>query len=551
MEKHTHREEEHFFGAAKVIAGITVLSRILGLVRDILIVSFGANRATDSFWTAFRVPNVFRRLFGEGALSAAFVPVFTEVAERQGWDKARSILANCFGLLALLLAGIVVIVELVLAGFLIFAPGPWDRMLLIQLTMLVVPFMITICLLALGSAAMNCKGHFAYPAFAPIMLNIFLIAGAWAAHHFFGGGQWQGLFLLAISSLLAGVAQVVGVFWLLARAKLAAMPVLAPIGPEVRRIAALALPMMLPLGLTQLTSLFESFYAWLMSATDGAPSFTVFSVTIAKPLQAGIVTCVYAAERLYNFPLGILAVSVATAVFPLFSRYAARGDMAGLRDVTGRALRLSLFLGIPSGVALIVLAKPAIMLIYRHGQFSDSDAGRAALILKMYCLGMWAYFARGILLRAFFCRKDVKTPLKISCWLTAVNILLVAALVFTPLRGAGIGLATAITASANALLLTWALRRRWGALGLAEIARSVVRTLLASGLMAGAMLAAMHYVAAAAAASAFASGLLVAAGTAAGIAVFFGSAMFMRSPELRELMGALKPTAPDGDGPQE
>ena len=155
------------------------MSRILGLVRDRAIVAFGANRHMDVFWTAFRVPNLFRRLFGEGAMSAAFVPVFTEVGRAEGWDKARLVLANVTGWLALMLAGLLLVGELALAGWLVgsaaFGWGGWDSALLVQLVMILLPFMFTICLLALGSAALNCKGDFVYPAFAPIMLNIALL----------------------------------------------------------------------------------------------------------------------------------------------------------------------------------------------------------------------------------------------------------------------------------------------------------------------------------------------------------------------------------------
>lgn len=305
------------------------------------------------------------------------MPVFTETAETEGWDRARFVLANCAGLLALLLAGLVAVIELVLAAVLLFAPGQWDRTLLIQLMMIVLPFMITICLLALGSAALNCKGHFAYPAFAPIILNVFLIAAALLARRFLGGGQWQGLFVLAGAVVAAGLAQLAAVAWLLRTAGLAAMPSIRPVVSEVRKIAALTLPMMIPMGLSQLSSLFDSFYAWFMTATETASHFTVLGHTMAKPLQPGVVTCLYAAERLYNFPLGIFAISLATAVFPLFSRYAARGDVAGLRAATNRSLRLSLFLGIPAGVALILLARPAAVLIYRHGDFRPDDAARA------------------------------------------------------------------------------------------------------------------------------------------------------------------------------
>ena len=200
-ETQEHREREHFFKSARVVAILTMLSRILGLVRDRVIFAFGANRATSTFWTAFRIPNTFRRMFGEGALSAAFVPVFTEVTEAQGWDKARLVFANAAGALALILGVLLVVIEVGLLVWLSLYPGAWDRMLLLQLLMIVMPFMFTICMLALTAAALNCKGRFAYPAFAPIILNIFLIAAAYIAHTYYSDAQTSGLILLSIAEI--------------------------------------------------------------------------------------------------------------------------------------------------------------------------------------------------------------------------------------------------------------------------------------------------------------------------------------------------------------
>jgi putative peptidoglycan lipid II flippase len=532
-------EREHFFGAAWTVAAVTVLSRVLGLLRDMAIVALGANRATDSFWTAFMIPNLFRRLFGEGALAAAFVPVFTEVSEAEGPDKARLLLANTAGLLALLLAAIVVLLELILLLWLLLAPGAWDRTLLLQLIMIVLPFMFTVCLLALGSAALNCRGRFFYPAFAPVLLNVFLIAAATFVHAVLPGAGWEALFLLSAVVILAGVAQLIGVAWLLKSVDLAVVPCLRPLLPAVRRVAKLALPMMIPLSLLQLSAFFDRFYAWWMTATPGSPR--VFW-GIARPLEPGVVTCLYAANRLYQFPMGILAISLATAVFPLLSRYASRGDTAGLRDATNRALRLSLFMGIPAGVALILLARPAILLIYRHGRFTPDDVVRVSLILRMYCLGMWAYFCNHILLRAFFAQKDYRTPLRVSCALAATNVLMVALLVFTPLRARAMGLATASTSSINALMLAWILRRRWGHLGLRKVLVSLLRTGAATALLAAAIWAVTEYLTPLTRSwgSTAASAAIVFSGIAAGAATFLLAAMGLRCPELGELGRSLR-----------
>ena len=540
----SHGEGRRFFGAIKLIAALTTLSRLLGLVRDMAIVALGANRLTDAFWTAFKVPNLFRRLFGEGALAAAFVPVFTEVAEKEGLDKARSVLANAAGLLAVILAALVVAIEIALLLWWVLAPGGWDRNLLLQLVMIVLPFMFTVCLLALGSAALNCRGHFGYPAFAPILLNVALIAGAAAVHRWFPGGDWPGLFLLAGAAVLAGVVQLGGVVWLLRSVDLAVMPCLRPILAPVRRIGKLMLPMMVPLGIVQFSALFDAIYAWWMTATPDHPALEVLGFTIGKPLQPGVVTCVYAADRLYQFPLGILAISLATAVFPLLSRYAARGDLAGLRTATNRALRGSIFLGLPAGVGLVLLAEPAITLIYRHGKFTPFDTSRAAFVLQMYSLGMWAYFARHILLRAFFAQKDTRSPLRVALVCAAANVVLVVGLIFTPLRAGAIGLATAVTAVANVLVLTWILRARWGRLGLREIGVSVFRTVAATAALAAAVLLVRTYAAPWSERLAdqwrlpwLGSAVVVIAGIVLGGGVFLLTAAALRCRELRELHG--------------
>ena len=149
MPENSHHEQARFFAAAKLMAALTMVSRVLGLVRDMVIVPIGSAVLADRFWTAFSVPNLFRRLFGEGALSAAFVPVFTEVAETEGWDKARLVLANVAGMLAAALAGLVVVIELSLWGAWELFGGDWTRLVLLQLTGLMLPFMFTVCLLSL------------------------------------------------------------------------------------------------------------------------------------------------------------------------------------------------------------------------------------------------------------------------------------------------------------------------------------------------------------------------------------------------------------------
>ena len=516
-----HTEREGFFRAAWLVAALTMLSRLLGLARDIVIVPLGAPRLADAFWTAFSVPNLFRRLFGEGALSAAFVPVFTEVAEKSGLDRARVVLANVAGALAVVLAGLVVLIELALAAAWTFFGADPAAAALLQLTAVMLPFMFTVCLLALGAAALQCRGRFAYPAAAPILLNLGLIAGAKLAAPALARTDAGRFFVIAAALVVTGVVQLAGVVWVLRRAGLAVVPHLRPVLPEVKRIAALMGPMLIPLSIPQLSALADRLIAWSFTATPAHPSF---------PLSPGVVRCQYAASRLYNFPLGVLAISVATVVFPLLSRYAAREDTPALRETINRALRLCLFLGVPAGVALIALAQPVVSLIFQRGRFTASDTSRAVLILRMYCLGMGAYFCNHILLRAFFARKDPATPLRIACVMAALNVLLVLGGVWTPLKAGAIGAATATTSTLNALALVMVLRRRLGRLGGGRILLSLLRTAVAAGVMAVAVLAVQ------AALAAGPSWLALAAAVAAGAAAYAVAALALRCPEVKELL---------------
>ncbi|MHC4983057.1 MAG: murein biosynthesis integral membrane protein MurJ [Planctomycetota bacterium] len=533
MNNSGHHERERFFGAAKVVASLTAASRVLGLIRDMVIVPLGRAALADRFWMAFTVPNLFRRLFGEGALSAAFVPIFTDVAESKGWERARLVLANVAGLLAVALAGLVVLIELALWAAWAMWPGDWLQATLLGLTAIMLPFMFTICLLALGSAALNCKGHFAYPAFAPILLNVALIVTAYWIAPALARGEAGRFAVIAVSLVAAGVVQLIGVIWLLRKMSLPVMLKLRPVLPEVKQMAKLMAPMIIPLSVLQ----FSAFADRIIALAFAGPAENPYT-----PLRDGVVRCLYAAGRLYQLPLGILAISVATVIFPLFSRYAARNDISGLRDVTNRALRLGAFLGIPAAVGLIMLAKPIIYLIFERGEFVQRDTQRAALILRMYCLGMWAYFWNHILLRAFFAIKQPRWPLVTACSLTGVNVVFVLCGIFTPLKSGAIGLATACTQSANALVLMWILRNKWEGLGIKRIAASLLRTGLAAGLMAAIIWPILKYGWPAAGRLAAALGwerlcevLIVAASVVAGMLAFFAAAALLRCPELREL----------------
>ncbi|MCE5340678.1 MAG: murein biosynthesis integral membrane protein MurJ [Planctomycetaceae bacterium] len=528
-----HKEREHFFNAAKMVAFITLISRIFGFFRDMGITSLGATRYTDAFGVAFKLPNLFRRLFGEGALASAFVPVFTEVYEKEGTEKARKLLANSFALLAVFLAVLLVIGEIVF--FVIsLIPGPHDRNFLMSMMVIMFPYMFTVCLLALCSSALNAKGHFVFPAFAPIIFNIFGIVAAWWLAPVFMENLEGQLTLVAFSVIIAGVVQLVAIIWLLKRCGLFMTPRLKPIEPGIHQILTLLLPMLLGLGFLQFSEYFQDIVGYNLTAVKDSTDIRIMDWTIPRPLKEGVITRVQAARNFYQFPMGVLAISLGVAVFPLLTRYSQRGDIPNLRDAVNRAIRLSLMEGFATGVGLFILAEP-IMMIYARRKFTLPDAMQSAFVLKMYVIGMWAYCSYQILARAFYACKDTKTPLKVSCILAVVNLVLLLAFIWIPQIGPGaFGLSTSITFMINALVLMYILRKRLGLLGGRKIAACVIRSAVACTAMALVVYLLKWKL--------MQTGYLIVLSVCvpAGTIVFIGMLWLMKAPELYEFIGSIK-----------
>ncbi len=526
-------EQDHFFSAAKVVAGLTMTSRVLGFLRDMVLVPLGLPAVADVFWTAFGIPHMFRRLFGEGALSAAFVPVFTETAEKNGWARAKKVLANTAGLLAIVLTFLVAIIEIGLAIWLLLsdqsdADQANTLRQMIEFTMIMLPFTLFICMLALCSSALNAKGHFAYPAAAPIMLNVGLICTALFVAPAISSADVPRFRVVGVGLVISSIVQLAGALWLLKRSGILTMWNLRPILPEIRLIAKRMAPAVLPLGMVQLGDLLMKCIAVALTHIEDAP------------LDPGVVRGQYLAGRLYQLPLGVLAVSIATVIFPLLSRCAARSDLAGLRDAINRALRLCLFLAIPSGVALILLAEPTIVVGFQRGDFTPADTAIAVGMLRMYCIGMPAYFCSHILLRAFFARKDMRTPMYSAVVATALSLVLMYLGCYTPLKSDALGLATSVAAILNVTWLLWVLHKKVGNLGLRSLLASTAKTVVATVVMAGAIVGAKWALESGwqvcLPGSVLAGRITVLAGAVvAGLATFFAIARLLRCPELAEL----------------
>lgn len=478
--------ERRLFGSARLIAVCTLLSRVTGLARDIVLnTHYGLNWVQDAFNYGFLIPNLFRRLFGEGALAAVFVPVFTEVLDRDGKPAASRLLGRVCGLLALVLSVLTILLE---AGLLLawrLAPGSEMRQLMYGLTAVMLPFMIGICLLALFSSILNCLNHFTVPALAPIVLNACNIVGVLLVGPALSERLEVQVYGVAVTVLLAGALQIAIVLPVLSRSGVRVRPVLAWRDPTLQRMLRALVPVLIGQGVLLLNVYFDSQICALLTRGPGQPEhFMLAGRPIAYPLSEGALSAVNNAQRLYQFPLGVLAISLATAAFPLLSRHAARGDLPRTRAATVASLRLAVFEGMPAGAMMIVLAQPIVALLFQYHRFGPDATQRAAWVLACYGIGMWAFCAQHIATRAFYALKDTLTPMWIGCGLVALTQTLNLVLVWQPaVREAAFGLSTSLSAILQLGISLWILRRRMGGrVGGRELAFSLVRALIAAAL---------------------------------------------------------------------
>jgi putative peptidoglycan lipid II flippase len=454
-------EKRNIARAAGVLGSATMLSRIMGMVRDMVVSRlFGAGLATDAFFAAFQIPNMLRRFFAEGALTSAFVPTFSHTLTQRGEKGARELANICFTLLTIVMAAITLagilfspwIVGVMFPGFKT-VPGKFE--LTVLLNRLMFPYIFFISLVALCMGILNTLRHFFTPAISTVFLNVCMILAALLLRGFFE----VPITALAAGVLIGGCAQLI-----------MQLPVLWKKGfplclnfdfnnPEVRHIAVLMLPATFGVGVYYL-------------------NITV-SAILASLLPQGSVSYLYYAQRLFEFPQGIFTVSVAQAVLPSMSRQAAEGDMAGMKESLAFGLRLTLFITIPAMAGLLACSTPIFSLLFMGGEFDYAKAVNSAQALLYYSLGLSFVAMTRVLAPAFFALKDTKTPV----WTAFVAFLLNALfslMLMKPLLHGGLALATTLSALVNMLLLLWFLRRKIGPFGGRRITVSGAKALVAS-----------------------------------------------------------------------
>ena len=437
---------------AKVGAN-TMLSRVLGFVRDIVIArAFGASTGADAFFVAFRIPNFLRRLFAEGAFSQAFVPVLSEYRGKRSHQEVQELAARVAGLLGgvlflVTLAGVIAAPIIVMA----FAPGFIDAddkfALTVYMLRITFPYILFISLTSFAAGILNTYGQFGVPAFTPVLLNVALIAAAlWLAPM-----MDEPVTALAWGVLAAGVAQLAFLLPFLARLRLLVAPRMARGHEGVKRIMGLIAPAVFGVSVAQINLLIDTL--------------------IASFLVTGSISWLYFSDRLVEFPLGVFGIALATVILPSLSGQHAARDEAAFSDTLDWALRAVVVVITPCAVGLAALAGPILTTLFQYGEFSRWDVEMARLSLMAYSCGLVGFVAIKVLAPGYFSRQDMRTPVRVGVVAMVANIVLNLALVGL-LAHAGLALATAVAAFINAGLLYRGLVRRgvyrpcagWGAL---------------------------------------------------------------------------------------
>jgi len=420
---------------------MTTISRVLGLIRDVVIAYFfGAKFGTDAFFVAFKIPNLFRRMFAEGAFNQAFVPVLSEYKENGERQEVVDLVGATLGALSLVLVLITAIGVLAAPVVItIFAPGFAAHgakvVLASEMLRWTFPYLLFISLTALFGGVLNTYGRFAIPAVTPALLNVAIIA----AVLFVSPELTQPIVGLAIGVFLGGVVQLA--------LQIAAVKKLGLLGPMrfnyshagVKKIMRLMAPAMFGASVSQINLLLDTL--------------------IASLLTVGSISWLYYSDRLVEFPLGVFGIALATVILPNLSRQYARGDKTAFSETLDWALRLVLIVAVPAALALAVLATPLLATIFLYGEFGLHDLAMASESLMAYSFGLIAFILIKILAPAYFSRQDTKTPVKIGLIAMAVNLVL-NLLLMGPMGHTGLALATSVAAFVNAGLLYAGLKRR-------------------------------------------------------------------------------------------
>ena len=452
------------------IAGLTTISRVFGMLRDMAFAHFfGAGWLMTAWTMGFKVPNLARRLFGEGAASASFIPVYSEELHNNP-EQARQLANTVVSVVFVILAAIVLIGEVLILcyyGFFETRTGPRLGLLLCSIML---PYMICICIVAILAGILNVHRHFATPAASPIVLNICIIGGILFSGWVLKIEPERQVFFVAAAVLVAGLAQIAIQIPSLRASGVSIRPAWNIHSKAFKKIIILMGPMILGLTVTQLNTLADDIIALCFMNEQG------------DPLSYGAPSYLYYAQRLYQFPLGVLGISLATAIFPVMSSDAARKDFAALSNTIARGIKGAVFVAIPATAGIFLVARPLVSAVFEHGHFTSADTPIVAWTLSFYAMGLSGYFLQQVTTRAFYSMQDSKTPARSAMLAVVANIILNLTLIWY-LGTAGLAAATAACSYLQVIILVTVLRKRLGSVILDGLPVTLIKTLAATALM--------------------------------------------------------------------
>ncbi len=454
---------------ATIFSSATVLSRLLGLVRTALIAgTFGTSLAASAFFFAYSIPNMLRRLSGEGALGGAFIPVFTETMEKRGKPEAMRV-ANSVGLaLSLVAAALMLLMALVLQGVGQIFHESEKTVLVVKLTQVMLPYLFFIALAGFGMAVLNSLNHFLIPAISPAIHNVILIAALLFLCPLMGAPDKQKMvYGLAIGVLVGGAVQL-AVLYLPLKNKGYSLKTGVDLRSErPRRVLRLFLPAVFGLAVTQINAVLDKLLAFFVKGHETSAPSELFYANLVVEL-----------------PLAVFGVSLAVAVFPSLSRLKASDNMQQFKTTFSYALRQATAIALPASVGMLLLGKPIIRLLYERGVFGRAATDAVAPVMICYCIGLVAYTAVKIIVPAFLSLQDPRTPMRVGLGITGLDFAMNCFAVFVLKCVWGLALSTSLAAAIQTVVLLYLLRKKIGRIGGRQIAFSTLRIALATLAMA-------------------------------------------------------------------
>jgi len=515
-----------------IVSACTGISRGLGFLREVLMaVFFGTSLAKSAFDVAFRIPNLFRRLFGEGALAAAFVPAFTESLEKEGVEEANRLAGAMMTMLGTSLAVLVVGGVLLASASMSFMSLGAKAAAVLPLLRIMLPYMFFICLVALCMAILNSFHHFALPALTPVLLNVIWIVTLIFICPRFGGSASERIYGAAWGILAAGALQLAIQVPALLHFGVRPRLCFAWRDPKVTGVLLRMGPAAVGMGIHQVNVCIDGLLA--LAAAPWAPAALTYS------------------ERLIYLPLGIFATALGTVLLPTFSRQAARGSEADISETMRQAACNLMLVMVPAAVGLFVLAAPVVRLAFQWqgGLFDAASTARTARALRFYAPGLIVFSLYKILVPAFYALKDTRTPVRVGIHVVGLNLMLNVLFVLTwPIeyKHAGLALATVLASTVNCFVLARLLSRRIGSPNWRLIGNRACRTLAASAVMGVAALMAHSRLASMAPASKWGELLAVGGGIVVGVCVYVALAALLCRDELKAVAGRRGRRNPQG-----